>query len=125
MEQAIAGGILLAILYLITAWVIGSLIWALRWVILGVLCWAALGLYTTHLEWWAWGDYVLWSFLGPAMIVMAVGFVAAFCDWLVRVYRFFSKKIAAPAITSPPPPTVLDQLRERGPLYAARKPNVD
>ncbi len=138
MEQAIAGGILLAIVYLATAWVVGAFIWALRWVILSVLCWGALGIFATRYG-WAWGDYVTWSFIGPLMMALVVGLIAGLCDWILRlaqlalrVYRFFSKKIetpaklASPAIASPPPPpTLLDQLRERGPLCAARKPNVD
>jgi hypothetical protein len=104
MEQAIAGGILLAIFYLAVTWMALVTIWALRWVILGVLLWTALGLYTTHLGWWVWGDYVLWSFIGPGLVFAGIGLVAKFCDWLVCAYRFFSKKIATPAIASSPAP---------------------
>jgi hypothetical protein len=108
MEQAIAGGILLAIFYLVTAWVAAVFIWALRWVILGVLCWGALGILATRYG-WAWGDYVTWSLIGPPLALVVVGLIAKLYEWLLhlaqlafRVCCFFSKKISTPAIPSSP-----------------------
>jgi hypothetical protein len=93
----------------------GVIFWALRWWLLGIAVWIAVGgfLATQHIL--AWNDYIGLSILLPFGLVMVVGLGAWAWD-AIQWLRGTNKR--APAATrSTVEPTMMEALRARGPLH--------
>jgi hypothetical protein len=93
----------------------GVIFWALRWWLLGIAAWLAVGAFvdTQHIV--VWNDYLAVSILAPFALAM----VAALGGWAwdaIQWLRGTDEQV--PAITrSPVEPSMMDTLRARGPLH--------
>lgn len=114
-----------AILLVLFLWWLGTMVWALRWAILIGAAWVILGGYATTRYGMPIGDYVVWSILASPFMMCAVGIVACAPEEYRqrRAAKMRKQSVPTPMPTPAPPrgPTLMEQLRARGPLHAHRE----